>query len=311
MKDFLLMKDVLLFVWTCGAVARRLSGSGSSRTTSTDVGGAQHALTIALNARQAAAEKSWELRICNAYAFESGLDAFHSPLPAVSAAGPRPGPTRLTHDSGPLPYKHCADFSRVEGLGDGSVLSFRLSGGLPIGAFRVDGLPSQGTLLQIVAFRYDTSSTAAGFSSHVFGEGSGPEVALVDAYRGSASSGLAMRSTASRWQDLRFGRAVGLKPGWYEWALTGDHTRSFHGGEVVGFRMSSRGRYTAMRVGVDASNGPRYQEELVLFPTSWITVYSQADRAAGGPMTALLLSLGLSTLLQQGGVPAVGRSTAQ
>mmetsp|Transcript_126528 Transcript_126528/g.369721 ORF Transcript_126528/g.369721 Transcript_126528/m.369721 type:complete len:308 (-) Transcript_126528:21-944(-) len=289
---------LFLLVSTTAALGHRgnsRSSSGSRSGSSTDVniggGGIQQLASrqAGLTAQQLAAssEKSWNLRICNAYGFKSGLDAFHSPLPPVS--GPRPEPSRLTRASGPLPYKRCADLRGVEGLGPGSVLSFRLGGGLPIGSFRVEELPVRGSLLQLVVCRYDTASTAASFSSHVFSDDIDPEVALIDAYRGKDNSGLAVRSTVHQWQDVHFGKAISLKPGWYEWALTGDHAN--RGDEAVGFRMNYYGKYTAIRVGVDASHGPSYTEELVMFPTSWITVYSFACRSSSMYTFALLLGV--------------------
>lgn len=292
------MRITLIFFCTWRAAAYRGNSSRLGRSGHrTGGGGVRHRTSHSrLVAHQSVdTEQSWDLRVCNAYAFESGLDAFHSPLPAVSAPQPRPEPAKLTHD-GPLPYKWCADLGRVEGLGRGSTLSFRLSGGLPIGSYKIRALPAPGALLQLVVYRYDTSSTAADFSAHAFGDDDDPEVAIVDAYKGGRSSALSVRSLASQWQNLHFGKAINLKPGWYEWALTGDHSQAYHGSEAVGFRMSSRGKYTAIRVGVDAHLGPWYKEELVIFPTSWITVYSAAGRSSSMSVLALLLSCGLAAL---------------
>jgi len=297
-----LRMQILLLLLVCarGALARR--GNGST----VYGGGTGHGIHDAERSashlglseqREVAASPSWDLRVCNAYAFESGLETFHSPQPAISAKLPRPEPAKLTRD-GPVPYKWCADLGRVEGLGRGSLLSFRLGSGLPVGGFRVTALPVGGSTLQLVVYRYDAASTAAAFTAHVFGSGDDPEVAVVDAYQGDSHSELKVRSPNSPWQTLHFGKAVSLKPGWYEWSLSGDNQQTFRGGGTVGFHMSSQGRYTAIRVGVDAQRGPSFEEELVLFPTSWFTVHSFAGRGSGARLLALLLAFGVLFLFQ-------------
>mmetsp|Transcript_119970 Transcript_119970/g.334682 ORF Transcript_119970/g.334682 Transcript_119970/m.334682 type:complete len:314 (-) Transcript_119970:102-1043(-) len=270
----------------------RVGQKGSARST-------EHFLWHPMLMKLRPAVETWALRICNAYAFKSGLDVFH--VRPAEGGRTAPKPEQLTHASGPLAYQRCADLVGVHGLEPGSELDFRLSDGPQVGCFHVTQLPTEGSLLQIVVHRHDTSTTAAAFSSHVFDSSSDTEIAVVDAYRGAAVSRVAVRSTAGApWQDLRFDTAVSLMPGWYEWLLTGDHEKTYHGGEVLGFRLSSGEKVTAIRTGVQALHGPSYDEELVLFPTGWLTVRSLAFRRHSPCLWVVLFSAGfLSVCLEE------------
>lgn len=247
-----------------------LALAAESRASHSSQNGTAEAVTEATNL-------AWSLRLCNAYAFESGVDVFHTARKLPSPWHPKPAVTCLTNVSGPLSYKKCMDFGFVEGLGHGSQLSFRLDGGLQIASFMITALPRRRALLLLVLYRHDTHTTAAAFSSHVFDDSSDPEVALIDAYQGSSMSGVEVRSTNGNIrQPLRFGTAITLRPGWYEWLLTGNHATGFDGGSAIGYKLNSNQKYVAMRVGVDAENGPSYGEELVMFPQAWLSVHSFA-----------------------------------
>lgn len=242
-------------------------------------------------------ELMWDLRICNAFGFKSGLDVFHRSLPLVSAARPLPEPLKLTHEL--LPYKRCVDIHDIGHLGPGSMLIFKVGGGEVIGNFRITALPPEGSsLLQLVVHRMDRETTAATFSSHVFGGTGDPEIALVDAYQGKSESGIAVRSWNGRWKAVRFGTVIQLRPGWYTWTLTGDHKKTFDCDKTVGFYLDANRKYTAMRIGMENSKGPDYAEELVLFPTSWVTTYGAATRSSGTCLAGFLF--GAWSLLRLG-----------
>lgn len=252
------------------------------------------------NGTAEATKFAWSLRVCNAYAFESGMEVFHTARKMPSPWHPNPKVTCLTNVSGPLSYKKCVDFGLVEGLGHGSQLSFQLDGGLQIASFMITALPRRRALLLLVVHRHDTHTTAAAFSSHVFDDSSNPEVALVDAYQGSSMSGVEVRSTNGKIrQPLRFGTAITLRPGWYEWLLTGDHEAGFDGGKAIGYKLNSNQKYVAMRVGADAEQGPSYSEQLVMFPQAWLSVHSFATRGCTQWLLIIWLTASVSLGLHQ------------
>jgi len=238
-------------------------------------------------------KQAWQLRVCNAYAFDTGIQIFFKARRLPSPWVKRAETIRLTDDPSALTYKKCRDFGELPDLGVGSQFSFKLGRQLHmnIGTFVVTMLPAHASLLQLVVFRHDDRNTAAGFISHAFGNQPNPEVALVDAYRGPSSSGMKVRALSSgRHQELHFGSAVMLSPGWYEWQLTGDHAAGYHGGKAIGYKLLQGGRYAAIRVGTEASQGPSFHEELWIYPEPGWDMFRSATTRCAMKVPLLLLT---------------------
>lgn len=279
----------------------------------------------ALHAPAAMGGTSIPLRLCNAYPFKLGLDVFHTPGGAAGnvtnlAPVERTDGVLLTR-SGPLGYKRCRDLQLPPDdppLVPGSLLSFRFSGGLEVGTFGVNGVPAGGTLLQIAVHRHDAFSAVAGFTSHVFAAGGGgdPEVAIVDAYRGKEKSFLELRNTKRRSvrERLRYGTAVTLPAGSYdcvlreEGPLAAGQAGEGPARESLGLRLAPGGKYTLLRIGVEALEGPSYPEGLVFWPSdvlrgatggSWQFLPGSGS-GAGAPAARLLAAAGAAATAWRG-----------
>lgn len=241
-------------------------------------------------AEQPSVGASIPLRLCNAYPFKLGLDVFHTPGRTPGAVGNvapvEPEEGQLLTRSGPLGYKHCRDLQPSGNpLGPGSLLSFRFPGSLEVGAFQVSGWPAGGALLQIAIHRHDTWTAAAAFTSHVFSGGRDPEVAIVDAYRGEDTAFLELRGSGATRERLRFGTAVTMPPGAYECALLeGGGAMGAPEGRseraVLALELADGGKYTLLRIGVEALEGPSYPEGLVLWPAAGLG--GASDFVGGG-----------------------------
>jgi len=247
----------------------------ASLVSASDVG------AIDMSSASSSSQRSWALRLCNAYAYEGWLHVFHSlgrrSGMAYTTNTSDDGETRLTAESGPLPFKRCVDVSGVP-IAVGSLLKFRIGGDMHIGSFLVNHLPAQGSMLQLVLKRRDTWSTAASFSSNVFVETAGPQVALVDAYLGKAKSVLEVRDVPtgfehltddepSREQQVHFGTVVDVALGNYEWWLMDADVHRRHTAKAtVEFKAAGRTIYTVLRVGAAAIAGESFPEELIVWP---------------------------------------------
>lgn len=243
---------------------------------------------------EASTQRLWDLRLCNAYAYEGWVHVFHSfgrrsgmSYTAEGASGEK----CLTSSSGPLPFKRCTDVSGID-LGVGSLLQFRIAGDMDIGTFSVDHLPDHGSMLLLALKRRDTWSTAADFASHVFADIPGSQVALIDAYLGRAKSDLEVRDvrtgfdnlqeTPHREEKVQFGTVVDIAPGSYEWHLM-DSTvpRNLAEKASVEFKAVSGVIYTVLRVGADAVGGQSFPEELIVWPQDG-AVIQRGPGGAGG-----------------------------
>jgi hypothetical protein len=235
--------------------------------------------------------RTWKMRLCNAYAYQNSVEIYHSHgmlsgLDYTNSSGNKR--QKLTEESGPLPYKRCADFDGVE-LGLDSILEFRIGGEMPIGTFAVNDLPASGSLLQLAIKRRDSWSTAADFSSHIFSDTSTPQIALVDAYLGESTSylevwdaeefppkaPLSFEKGKKRHQEVRFGTVIEVSEGDYDWLLkasSGGYERA-----GVEFKACCRTMYTVLRVGADAIGGNSFAEELVVWPREGVHVRGRAD----------------------------------
>merc|ERR1719237_1038640 len=80
-------------------------------------------------------------------------------------------------------YESCRGFDVPLKVGD--KLEFRI-GEATTGTFAVSELPDSDAVLLLVVHRHDPLSTAVSFESHVFSNMESPQVAIIDAYKGSA-----------------------------------------------------------------------------------------------------------------------------
>jgi len=232
--------------------------------------------------------QAWTLRLCNAYAYEGWVHVFHSVGRRAGmsyTANGGDGETKLTKASGPLPFKRCEDISDVP-LAVGSLIKFRIGGDMHIGTFFVDHLPMHGSMLQLVLRRRDTWSTAAAFSSHIFANTAGPQLALVDTYLGSAKSLLEVRDvpigidqfheSSTPEQEVHFGTIVDIAPGNYEWRLMAatQNLPQRHAEKAsVEFKAVDKMAYTVLRVGAAAIGGQSFPEELIVMPADGVEVH--------------------------------------
>lgn len=243
------------------------------------------------------------LRLCNAYALREGFDVFHCP-PGGRCPGARTGPFvkretaesiatppvmhRLTQFDEKLLYKQCVDFE-IKDLGAGSVLDFKVGSDASVGSFVVDSaLPDSNATLMLVVKRHDRHTTVADFISHVYEDSQQPQIALVDAYSGDhaptgnsndtlANEGIDLRTersdgTTGNWELVHFGSALALTAGMtIDWQLAGK--RPTDSSQMILPSMTQlyvqpAKQYVAIRLGVDALDGPARSEELVIFPQS-------------------------------------------
>lgn len=274
-----------------------------------------------------------QLRICNAFTFGSGLDIFHQPHHQTSAVVPNwydlgDSEEFLTKDSGPLLYKACRDFGPIGSLGRGSLLNFRFTGGLLLGGFLVQQDTAPGALMQIVVYRYDSSTTAPDFFSHVFSPPTGrsdPEIVLVDTYRRPGNSGNGevqlevfesglFSSQEKRHEHVHFNRAVSVRQGTYEWVLMGEgkHVERYDGYRPgwtpplvkkgsCSIWMRTDQRYTIIRVGNDAKVGPTFDEDILAFPDGWAQCGSAMGRCHVSAVTATAIMLAWLTAAASAG----------
>merc|ERR1719316_301320 len=73
------------------------------------------------------------------------------------------------------------------------------------------------------------------------------------------------KDSLARSEELRFDSVVAVNPGHYEVALTGDDGEMKAKTNLVALDHES---YVVLRTGVEAQQGPKYDQELVVFPQS-------------------------------------------
>lgn len=212
------------------------------------------------------------LRVCNAYAFSKPLSIFHTVAPDTVRPFANPPAEEDLTGSSHLSFKQCEEFSDFR-AGRSSRLTFKLSTGMEIGNFVVDGGAAPDCVLLVVIYRQDRMTTTADFSSHVFRNSAVPEVAFVDAYQGLARSALELRDLSRSGvlgdpEAVPFDSVLTLPAAErYEWRLLTDGAGRPRHTVSRGVLRTRRGqKYVAIRVGVDGVQGPSYDEELVLFP---------------------------------------------
>eukprot|EP00747_Dinoflagellata_sp_TGD_P143840 gnl/TRDRNA2_/TRDRNA2_176439_c0_seq6.p1 gnl/TRDRNA2_/TRDRNA2_176439_c0~~gnl/TRDRNA2_/TRDRNA2_176439_c0_seq6.p1 ORF type:complete len:289 (+),score=38.41 gnl/TRDRNA2_/TRDRNA2_176439_c0_seq6:160-1026(+) len=270
MKRFLGFVCLLAVNLVDGAVIRGLRQAGHAHLKQQD----SNATNVTTSLRKRASKV--HLRICNAYALGSAIDVFHTPRNLQNLPQEHSEPVRLTESTGPLTYKRCAEMRNVP-LGPGSELDFRIDRSLHLGIFAVTEDVSRGSLLQVVAFRYDRYTPTMDFISHVFVKSSDPEIAMISAYKGTRSSSEIelLDATGRQREKLHYGTAATILPGRY--LVDFDHGGSRE--KVLELRADNWQHYTAISVGCEAQRGPNYEEELIFYPDFGVSVRGSAARA--------------------------------
>jgi hypothetical protein len=207
----------------------------------------------------ASQEVDQHLVVCNAYASKHTLEIFH-----VQTTD------RLT-GSTPLSYKECRDFTMP--LAEGDQLDFK-AGSTDVGTFYATGMPKTSASLLLIPHRRDSNSIAMSFESHAFADLQSPQIAVVDAYRGSGKAEVKIMdavtdsSSAPAEETLKFSSVVAVNPGNYKVALFQNNATSADTASHKPLLVESQEKYVVMRVGIDASKGKEaYPQELVVFPS--------------------------------------------
>lgn len=202
-----------------------------------------------------ALEFKHQLRVCNAFPFNSPLDVFLSK-------------EKLSDE--PMAYKTCRDFTAP--LKSGDKLEFKI-GDASTGSFSVADLPSNDAVLLLVIHRHDQLSTAVAFESHVFSSLANAQVAIIDTYKGSAKATPRIKVAAAKnskdktpsSEELRFSSVVAVNPGSYDVDLEGADGKVKANTALVALNQES---YVILRTGVESKSGPAYPQELVVYPNS-------------------------------------------
>jgi len=217
------------------------------------------------------------LRVCNAYPSGASLEVFR-------------GHERLTAAEGPMQYETCRDFNPPLKAGD--KLEVKV-GEITTGTFAVSDLPANDAVMLLVVQRHDSLSTAVAFESHVFAASDGPQVAIIDTYKGAGHAKTLIKDVGKhpRSEELRYNSVVAVSPGRYQVELAGQDGAQLRSGDLVALNRES---YVLLRTGVEAVSGKSYPEELVVFPHSDAKLLEQhaaRSRAAAPKVQAVLAAL--------------------
>jgi len=205
------------------------------------------------------------LRVCNAYPSDSGFDLFRHK-------------EKLTPN--PLPYKGCLDFPTVDLRPLDRITAVEVQRPSQVGGtFAVPALPDEDSsmLLLVITAPHDghlgaAHAAAVGFESHVFELLSTPQVAVVDAFRGSQTGHVRVEDHSNvlavgespRVEDLDLHSVVTINPGIYRIVLSDENSQSL---AAAPLKVLSPEPYVVLRVGQSADYGNvQYPENLVVFP---------------------------------------------
>jgi hypothetical protein len=176
------------------------------------------------------------LTICNAYVDNKPLSVYTVTNKA-----------KLTEE--PLEYRACKMISLE--LAEGERLDFKL-GGLSVGTFRASGLPYTTANLLLVPYHRGNGTLSAAFASHAFSTAAQPgaQVAVIDAYAGTASGILKIDSKTQRQvAELKPGSSVSLGAGSYQVSLEDASSKRI---KAAVLEVTESSRYVVMRVGSEA-----------------------------------------------------------
>jgi len=191
------------------------------------------------------------LTICNAY-------ADHKPLSIYTVNNK----AKLTEE--PLPYKGCKLIALP--MEESERIDFKL-GGLSVGTFRVTGLPYVSASLLLVPYQRSNDTMSAAFASHMFSASDErAQVAVVDAYIGTATGALKIQQARGRNQrqtaDLKSGSSIKVNAGSYQVDLD---DASGKRRLTAPLEAADHARYVVMRVGSEIDGFP---QELVVSPAT-------------------------------------------
>jgi len=213
------------------------------------------------------------VRICNAYPYKKGMEILL-------------GKEKIT--TSPLEYKLCDEFH--PNLKEGDKLDFQVDG-TTAGTFSVSALPQNDAILVLIIHRHDPHTTAVSFESHVFSNLKNAQIAVIDTYKGPARSLIKIQDQKQkkpiRNEELRFDSVVAVSQGAYHVTLenmTGA-TQAKH--DLVAVNGES---YVLIRVGVEGDVGPKYPQDIVVYPESLLT-------QLGGAKAYSMFVAALATLL--------------
>lgn len=236
------------------------------------------------------------LRICNAYPYNGAIDIYR-------------GRERMTAEA-PVPYKGCRDF--LSPLKAGDKLNFKVNDA-NAGVFSISDLPNNDAVLLLVIHRHDTLSTAVSFESHVFANLLNAQVAVIDTYKGikqaklkitdgaptfvkdverdaEAEMGEKKKAASQRTEELRYDTVVAVNAGIYQVEMdeVDDDTKKITQPLVA----LNRESYVVIRTGVEAQQGPKYPQDLMVYPQSDPSIFyprRSNSPTAATPGLALLL----------------------
>lgn len=229
------------------------------------------------------------LRVCNAYPGESGLSVVL-------------GKEKLSKS--PLNYKNCEEYTTP--LKSGDMVNFQV-GDTTAGTFTISDLPARDATLMMIIHRHDTWSTSVAFESHVFANTDGPQVAVIDTYKGKKDVGeLHIKDVQvhkdkeghvlKKVQDelLRFSSVVVVNPGMYKLDMlheAANSTSLVQTAEADDFVALPARSYAIIRVGVEDEEGNSFPEELMVFPHSDKRELPHSSAAAHSFVGILVASL--------------------
>lgn len=191
------------------------------------------------------------LRVCNAFPSDAPLTFKHKDKELTGSA--------------PLAFKQCKEYDA--NIKNGDKLHFKLGSGNSVG-FSVTDLPQSDAVLLLVFFRHDVDSNAVAFESHVFSSLQNSQVALIDTYRGKATSQpvvTADEESNPKMEKLVFNTVVAVRPGMYEVALLDERSEAKTSEKFAAVAGES---YVIIRTGVEATKGKVYPEDLIVYPYS-------------------------------------------
>jgi len=224
------------------------------------------------------------LRICNAYPHNAAVDVFM-------------GKEKLNEAQ--LAYKDCGDFT--PDVKPGAKIDFKV-GESNVGTFSISDLPQANAVLLMVFFRHDTQSTAVSFESHTFAQSSQAQVAVIDTYRGKATSELRVQDHEDhkeghlRSELLRFDNVVAVTPGVYDLRLEAPSGKAVATDMLVA---DGRESYVVMRCGAEVSEAGEaesFAESLLVFPRSDPKEFEKSAASAQVAFAALFLSFFVALL---------------
>lgn len=224
-----------------------------------------------------------KLRVCNAYPSTSGMMLMKNKEDLTAGSA--------------MAYKECREFTPELDAGDR--LDFKVDE-TSAGSFKVNELPSHDAVLLLVIERHDTLSTSVSFESHVFASLQNAQLAIIDTYKGAATSTPAIRdaegskAATERSEKLRYDSVVAVNPGLYEVVLEGQNAEVKARSALVALNHES---YVVLRTGVEAQRGDSFPQEIVVYPRSKVSdLHGGAAKAGLSGLLVAAIAMVATTL---------------